>query len=435
MDYIYMNNFRGFTQTVIPIRSVNFLVGENSTGKTSFIALLELLSKVEFWYNFDFNAGNYEFGGFKDIVSALSEDQIEFQIGLFKHNKKVSEESVYYMMHFRKTKDGIPQLIRFSQLCQKHLATIKISERQLAAYLSNEPSSCMDFSSPYECFKFMYEVPFQSYSYKNLHFEKEKFMRIPPIVAFPVIMNQLCEDEKIKTANFKHYPFPRLTSFFAGMAPIRTTPKRTYDGYTKRFNPEGEHTPYVIRKRLPKRKKPSNEFKIALENFGRESGLFQTIGVTRFGKDLSAPFELTVTLNTKALRVNSVGYGVSQVLPVVVELITNSKNSWLAIQQPEVHLHPKAQAALGDVIFHAATDELQTLFIETHSDYLLDRFRLNMRDNNHPDGFAQVVFFERSNNDNQVYPMVIDSAGEYPEDQPAGFRAFFLAEHQRILGI
>jgi len=157
--------------------------------------------------------------------------------------------------------------------------------------------------------------------------------------------------------------------------------------------------------------------------------------VTRFGKDSAAPFELTVTLGTKALRVNSVGYGVSQVLPVVVELLTHGKKSWLAIQQPEVHLHPKAQAALGDVLFHAATDESHTLFVETHSDYLLDRFRLSMLDHKHPNGFAQVCFFERSQEGNHVYPMVIDSSGEYPDDQPPGFRAFFLAEQKRILGV
>ena len=172
-----------------------------------------------------------------------------------------------------------------------------------------------------------------------------------------------------------------------------------------------------------------------MEVFGKDSGLFQTVGITQFGKDSASPFELTVTLGAKALRVNSVGYGVSQVLPVVVELLTHGRDSWLAIQQPEVHLHPKAQAALGDVFFHAAIDESQTLFVETHSDYLLDRFRLSMRDHKHPKGFAQVIFFERTQDGNCIYPMVVDATGEYPENQPPGFRKFFLAEQKRILGV
>ena len=56
MDSIYMNNFRGFNKIVVPIRQVNFFVGENSTGKTSLLALLDLLSKSQFWFNMDFNA-------------------------------------------------------------------------------------------------------------------------------------------------------------------------------------------------------------------------------------------------------------------------------------------------------------------------------------------------------------------------------------------
>jgi hypothetical protein len=219
------------------------------------------------------------------------------------------------------------------------------------------------------------------------------------------------------------------------MAPIRTTPKRTYDGYTKTFSPEGEHTPYVIRKRLPRGSR-TNEFKRALEVFGNDSGLFESVGITKFGKDSASPFELTITLNKKALRLNSVGYGVSQALPIIVELLTHGKNSWLAIQQPEVHLHPRAQAALGEILFHAVTKASQTLLVETHSDYLLDRFRTCLRDSEpQQTGSTQVIFFERTHRGNQAYPMLLEDDGEYPTDQPPGFRKFFLREQKRILGV
>jgi hypothetical protein len=435
MDSAYMNNFRGFTRTVVPIRSVNFLVGENSTGKSSFLALAQLLSQHEFWFNLDFNAGNYEFGGYRDIVSALSRDQTEFQIGVCKENSEKPEDSTYYLMHFREAKDGVPELARFSQLCKNYHATMRISDKQLAAAVSTDSAACTDRSSPDACFAFLQETATSlSSGYKKLSGDVARFMRRSPILSFPGILAKLFEEKTIRS-KFDAFPFPNLPMSFASMAPIRTTPKRTYDGYTKRFSPEGEHTPYVIRKQLPRGKNATNAFRRALEAFGKDSGLFQAVGITQFGKDSASPFELTVTLGAKALRVNSVGYGVSQVLPVVVELLTHGRNSWLAIQQPEVHLHPKAQAALGDVLFHAAIDESQTLFVETHSDYLLDRFRLSMRDHEHPKGFAQVIFFERTQDGNYIYPMVVDATGEYPENQPPGFRKFFLAEQKRILGV
>ncbi len=435
MDSVYMNNYRGFSRTVVPLCSVNFFVGENSTGKSSLLALVELLSKPDFWFNLDFNIGNYEFGGYRDIVSALTDDHREFQIGLCKYSKKEPDNSACYLLHFREARDGVPHLVRFSQLCQQFHATIRISDKQIAGRVNTDLPAFADCSSPADCFEFLRETATQQSSgYKVFSGEEARFMRRSPIAGFPSILREVFEDKKIRGRS-RSFPYPGLSVSFASMAPIRTTPKRTYDGYTKRFSPEGEHTPYVIRKELPRSNSRTNAFKKALEVFGKDSGLFQSVGVTQFGKDSAAPFELTITLGQKALRVNSVGYGVSQVLPVVVELLTHGKQSWLAIQQPEVHLHPKAQAALGDVLFHAAIDESQTLFVETHSDYLLDRFRLSMRDHEHPEGFAQVVFFERSPAGNHVYPMVIDSSGEYPKNQPPGFRGFFLAEQKRILGV
>ena len=435
MDSIYMNNFRGFNETVIPIRAVNFLVGENSTGKSSFLALAQLLSQPEFWFNLDFNAGNYEFGGYRDIVSALSREQKEFQIGVCKETGKKGEVSTYYLLHFRESKDGVPELARFSQLTKKYLATLRFSEDELAAAVTTDLTLCSNTPSHQECFAFLQQsANSTSLNYKALKDDETLYMRHSPIPSFPGIVARLFEDETIRNT-IENFPFPSLAMSFASMAPIRTTPKRTYDGYTKRFSPEGEHTPYVIREKLPNCDDGRNEFKKALDAFGRDSGLFEAVGITQFGKDTASPFELTVTLGTKPLRVNSVGYGISQVLPVVVELLTRGRESWLSIQQPEVHLHPKAQAALGDVLFHASINDGQTLLVETHSDYLIDRFRLCMQDHKHPSRFAQVVYFERVTDGNRVFPMILDQNGEYPEDQPVGFRQFFLSEQKRILGV
>jgi predicted ATPase len=170
-----------------------------------------------------------------------------------------------------------------------------------------------------------------------------------------------------------------------------------------------------------------------MERFGKESGLFKHVGIKEFGDEPSAPFEVTVTLEEQPLTVNTVGYGVSQALPVVVELISRKSNTSFSIQQPEVHLHPKAQAALGDLLFAVASEESKGLFIETHSDCLVDRFRLNFRQRKGPD--SQVLFFERVEGRNTVHVLPIAQNGEYPETQPLSFRAFFLNEQRKILGI
>ena len=434
MKAIYINNYRGFSRTVIPIRPVNFFVGENSTGKTSVLALLELLAGSDFYFLTDFNSGSYEFGGYKDIVSVISDDKKEFQIGFYECFDDEKKYYIYYLFHFREAKDGLPWLVRYSQMSPdlSYCMSIRTTKKQISAiWMKDIPSEISSFD-PSICFGFLQdEIAKTTKGYKVLS-SSESRARSIPLIHFPILFQHFFEDiesEILKVIN----RYDIQSRPFASMAPIRTKPKLTYDGYTKRFSPEGEHTPYVIRKQLSRSTKSSITFKEMLNEFGINSGLFQSVGVTQFGKGTASPFELTVTLSSKPLSINSVGYGVSQVLPVVVELFNRANDAWIAVQQPEVHLHPKAQAAIGDVLFESSIRKSQTLFVETHSDYLLDRFRLNMRDNYTPENFAQVVYFERKSDGNHAHAMIIEPSGEYPIDQPAGFRDFFLAEQMRLL--
>jgi hypothetical protein len=71
-----------------------------------------------------------------------------------------------------------------------------------------------------------------------------------------------------------------------------------------------------------------------------------------------------------------VGYGISQFLPIAVADLQLSKGSTLAVAQPEIHLHPKVQATLGDYFFERIRKQGKRYIIETHSEYLLNRIRL-----------------------------------------------------------
>jgi predicted ATPase len=73
----------------------------------------------------------------------------------------------------------------------------------------------------------------------------------------------------------------------------------------------------------------------------------------------------------------NVGVGVSQVLPIVVMALLAPPASFIILEQPELHLHPKVQARLADFFIALAVDGKQTLS-ETHSEYLIDRLRLRV---------------------------------------------------------
>jgi hypothetical protein len=216
------------------------------------------------------------------------------------------------------------------------------------------------------------------------------------------------------------------------LAPIRSKPRRTYDEFRLEFSSEGDHTPYVIRRTL-ETKKEADRFQRFMDRIGKESGLFERIEVRKYGRSATSPFELNVVLNKRSLSVSNVGYGVSQALPVVVELFIRPRDTWFAVQQPEVHLHPRAQAAIGDVLFQLALEEEKKFFVETHSDFTIDRFRLGFRGAKQVPS-AQILFFQRTASGNRVTPIAIDRDGNLPDDQPQEYRDFFICEQLRLVG-
>jgi predicted ATPase len=89
-----------------------------------------------------------------------------------------------------------------------------------------------------------------------------------------------------------------------------------------------------------------------------------------------------IVVNQDAVQVEltDVGFGISQVLPVLVQAYLSPKQSITIIEQPEIHLHPKMQAWLTDALISIAIDEDKKFIIETHSEALIRRVRLRVVD-------------------------------------------------------
>jgi hypothetical protein len=440
MKYVYVDNFRGFQDTLIPLKKVNFLIGENSTGKTSILSLLYLISYT-FWLQHEFNTDQVELGNFKNIVSIESKSRDYFKIGFIASEAAEDDQSnaIIILMTFTEVND-LPSLSKFNYLDNRMEIEFKISEKSIQYRVENGKNINLSPDGVLEIIKSWGK----STNEKNLmaridspFFEKGRFQDVTSILSL------ISEAELKKAINkdLSHKLWPseiRISVFlepFVWIAPIRSKPRRTYDSFKYRFSPEGEHSPYLIKKLLtdPKIRKPFLRF---IEDFGGESNLLNSLEINPFGNEPSSPFELMVRLNEKAININYVGYGISQCLPLLVEMFSSENGAWFAVQQPEVHLHPKAQAALGSLIYNLALSENKNFLIETHSDYIIDRFRLNCRRNSRDKKIdSQVLYFERTQQGNTVFPVEIEENGNYSENQPKSFRDFFVKEQMDLLSL
>ena len=126
-----------------------------------------------------------------------------------------------------------------------------------------------------------------------------------------------------------------------------------------------------------------------------------------------------------------VGIGISQVLPVLVNCYA-LKEKIIAMEQPEIHLHPALQAELGDVFIESALGERKnTLIIESHSEHVLLRIMRRMRETASeklPEGClpvrpedVMVLFVEPDGSRSIVREMLLNERGDLIKPWPGGF--------------
>lgn len=445
INYILLDNFRGFSKTVIPLKKVNFLVGENSAGKSSVLSLIKIISELYFWFKPEFRSQGSQdinLGHSEDLISISATDRSFFRVGYLKSSNlnKKNEGDTFFDAGFLITfsdRNGTPEPIRISiQVAKNTVLHIKISENALFSKL--ELNNDLEVSSCEEAERKMNELI--GFHINGIGYTKVKLKYKDKKNIFEVLHTTIASIKQINSSILELTNTLYANKNPIWLAPIRSKPKRTYDEPTNDFSSEGEHTPYLISNMLISKLKSD---KLLLEKIGSQAGLFKKILVKKYGRAKNAPFELDVVLQDKALSIVNVGYGVSQSMPIIAEIIFSPNNSFFIIQQPEVHLHPVAQAAIGSLIYESKVSWNDMFLVETHSDYLIDRYRLNLKEsygkNNDANGEepsdSQLLFFSRKEGFNYVYPIPINKNGDLSSNQPDEYRGFFIKEQMKLLGL
>jgi hypothetical protein len=445
MRYIFVDHFRGFQETLLPIKDVNFFVGENSTGKTSLLALLKLFHSFGFWVSGQFASEetppNIDLGNYEDIVSMHAKDKKYFHVGEFMDfgGFEKDKENGYgaFLMTFSENL-GMPRIQRYTFVTGSKKADVEFKGKKAFYKIGKAEIITRDYSGVRELFIQW----IKSHKEETSGFRELRELKFGSGIISVGVVNAMIEaiwegePASVRREAGLAISSPRLYENLIWLAPIRTKPEPIYTKHDVHFSPEGHHTPYSIKRLLDSKAKAEN-FKGFVERFGKESRLFDAVNIKKYksGNQKVVPFEVDIVLSGKPTRITNVGYGVSQVLPIIVELFMGRKSSAYIIQQPEIHLHPRAQAALGDLFFNLAVMDEKKLLIETHSDFIIDRFRMNFRNEKGKKKLeSQIVYFESTGEGNVLKMIDIDVAGDISKDQPKGYREFFLKEGLRALG-
>ncbi len=446
MDQMTLKNFRCFREEqTARLAPLTLLVGENSTGKTSFLALIRSLVRLAVGYHLpDFKEEPYDLGSFDEIVyhgNSRRERIHSFEAGFSTTSSGiVTSAGVTNPFSFQATfkKHGtVPFPVRkwgalgeawYEETYDEEGYVVRAGTKRGSWELRRTPGIRPWYGSD------DYWVPF-ILAFRSRSDDQSEDDEVKPLDGAPAIH---VEDwERLQPLAHSAMPFPAKTLTYAS-APVRSKPRRTYDPSRITAAAEGDHVPMYLAHVSSQDTEEWATLKRRLEEFGQASGLFDEISVKRLGKRGGEPFQLEIRKYGRRAKgpyhnLIDVGYGVSQSLPVITELLRDDTPSMFLLQQPEVHLHPQAQAELGTLFCQVAGTQSQ-LIIETHSDHLIDRVRMDVRDgttNLKPEDVS-ILYFERNDMDANIYSIRIDEQGNIL-DAPEGYRKFFLEETTRSL--
>lgn len=402
---LYIENFKGIGKGKwINIKPVTVFIGENSSGKSSCIHALACLSQTLKVPNnstpivMDDEYANVHLGRFIEVIHSKSyQDTLSLGIMIDKFNYisldkndrperiKTSLVATYEFKCAQRTQD-----IRIESASIKmgdlHYSLKKVNGKYLLLNeVTGEKVTCALSSG----FLISPESIFRSISTKRSSMDDF----IPLISAQNTINNEL------------------ISTLYLG--PFRESPRRKYE--TRGANPievgaRGESAITMLANESFQTTKRPHIKQIA--NWLKELGLAEKVSVSRVGKSDLVDLQLKLK-DGDSFPIADLGYGLSQILPVLTQCSFADKGSTLLFEQPEIHLHTKSSRQLAKVFIDTAREKSARVILETHSPDLVKQFMQEIKSGNLKLEDFSVYRVSRVDNQTCITEIEIDADNDF----------------------
>ena len=441
---ISIKNVRCFKgEQELKIRPITFLIGENSTGKTSALCsihnILKLLTinrnhPTSEPGTLNFNEYPYSMGSYNEIVRKSNNKNEEFEFSISFDDSTIKK----LLVKCKESNDGnipiISKVIYYFDdgeiiITQKSskVKKIKITKRlqsnkviftiTLPTFFSSNILNNLEFTA--------LELIFQ------MNGKKSKTAKD---------FNEYLRSKVGKDEDYLHIEIGYFLMGYHGnppfsFAPTRSKPKRTYDTANVFEDPEGSDMPYLLMRLKNNYKQEWKKLKSKIIEFGKSSGLFEDFDVIKLANIKNSPFQIQVKSRGVKSNLIDVGYGINQILPFLIRIISAKSDNVFLLQQPEIHLHPRGQAEFVSLISkYIKNGRNSTFIIETHGDALIKRARIEIMKNRISKDDVSIIYFEPNKTHVKVHNISVDYLGNL-ENVPTNYRKFFLDEVNDLLGI
>jgi predicted ATPase len=358
-----LKDFKCFEQVDVDFGKITLLTGANSSGKSSLIyALLGIMQSKYFPQYFALNGELINMGGFDEVLRKKAEKR-EFEINAHIDGSFIEDEYSTTWIEDKSTQQ--PTLLNLNQtnciLCKNEENKITVD-----GYLIDDfaVEQIIKYNPQVVCVETFEdkEPPYinNKYHVKGLITESSE------MIAGYFDIHNYHDVNLLYLSSNERYSFNYIGSF-------RLPPERTY--YRKpNVSKIGVNGEGYIDQIIKWEESDKEKYAELLESIS-EIGLLHSI---QANKMKGGRFELNVKVNEESelASLTDVGFGISQFLPIIVADLQMNDESCLAVSQPEIHLHPKIQATLGDYFCKQVNNTDKQYIVETHSEYLINRMRL-----------------------------------------------------------
>lgn len=237
------------------------------------------------------------------------------------------------------------------------------------------------------------------------------------------------------------YSFSNLVRSFRYIGPLRLWPSRTYTYANIMPESVGDKGAEAVtmlvgemnaQKFKPKAHKKNNKIK-QIGDALKRLGVITEFKIAPIG-EVGRLYELKVqvTRYSPLVSIVDVGFGVSQVLPIIVESVFAAEGSVILLEQPEIHLHPKVQANLASVLLDFVKERGIQYIIESHSEHFLTRLQLEMATfDSEASNRVKIYFCEQVKGESKIRSLETDEFG-YIKDWPEDFFGDVLGERMKM---
>ena len=418
----------------IDIRPITLLVGENSTGKSTVLGCYNAFLRCFDGRIVDFNEAPYQMGGFNNIVRRPKQAEGGFTL---EANMVAEGEKMQCSVLFEE--------------CDSELV---VSKAEYSLFGGSIALVGVPWSPSKKEMIFKFIPPKNGGDENRFVFEHRVRGEYRPYLtlrrfaqwaeqhdeSFPPKLKKFWRKCISRITKSPSRDFPRFLmkagEAVASMAPIRSEPRRAYDAWSVASTSDGGDTPAYMNKIAGSESGEKwNSLQEELRQFGKDSGMFKDVGIKKLG---SEHFQVQIKIGAQKINIVDVGYGVSQLLPILMRM-SGQKMSFfrgrrLLLQQPEVHLHPQAQAALAShFVDFANKGKGLNYLIETHSDYIVDRIRIKIAQGEINPEHVSLAYHENKGDRVQIHNIGFDKGGNLI-NAPACYREFFTHETNDLLG-